>query len=273
MRRSAQLCLFATVIARQGWGGAASGGWGSDSSSSGWGKTDDAKASWGKGGGGWGKSSSSESSWDQKGRGGGWGSDQKKSSWGGSDGGWSDAPSGAGRGRGRGGGRGRGRNEFGTPSSNVWGSPAAVDGEAWSSAPPSFNPPVRRVDPLTLTAVEVEIDGITKLVGQRVQIAGISDETTWHTLKDHLRQAGEVTFCKVFSGGRALVEFVTPEDAAKAITELQGSELEGATLFMREDREDTVLLNTRRKIREARDAQLRARKEEEIERRKKLGNE
>ena len=142
-----------------------------------------------------------------------------------------------------------------------------MDEEAWSAAPPSFNPPIRRVDPLTLTAVEVNIDGITKLVGQRVQITGLSDDTTWHTLKDHLRQAGEVTYCRTFSGGRAMVEFVTPEEAARAIVELQGSELEGSTIFLREDREDTVLVNTRRKIREARDAQLRAKKEEEIRKR------
>ena len=270
MRRTLSKLIFGTIVSRQGWGGSSSGGWGADSAAGGWGKggTEESKG-WGKGSsGGWGKPS--ESSWgESRGRGAsGWGSDApKKTSWGGNDSGWSGAPTGASRGR----GRGRGRGDFGTPNSNVWGSPTAVDGESWSSAPPSFNPPVRRVDPLTLTAVEVEIDGITKLVGQRVQIAGISDETTWHTLKDHLRQAGEVTFCKVFSGGRALVEFVTPEDAAKAITELQGSELEGATLFMREDREDTVLLNTRRKIREARDAQLRARKSEELERRKSDG--
>jgi RNA recognition motif-containing protein len=119
------------------------------------------------------------------------------------------------------------------------------------------------VDPLTLTAVEVVIDGIKKLVGQRVQISGLSDETTWHTLKDHLRQVGEVSFCKIYSGGRAMVEFTSPEEAARAITELQGSELEGSTMFLREDREDTVLINTRRKIREARDNQLRTRKAEE----------
>ncbi|CCW63046.1 unnamed protein product [Phytomonas sp. EM1] len=144
----------------------------------------------------------------------------------------------------------------------VWGRPQGADEEAWRAAPPSFTPPVRRVDPLTLTAVEVEIDGIKKLVGQRVQVTGLADGTSWQTLKDHLRQAGEVTFCKLFSNGRAMVEFSTPEDASRAITELQASELEGATLFLREDREDIVLLNTRRKIREARDAQLRARKEE-----------
>ncbi|KPA76834.1 putative mitochondrial RNA binding protein rggm [Leptomonas pyrrhocoris] len=81
-------------------------------------------------------------------------------------------------------------------------------------------------------------------------------------LKDHLRQAGDVTFCRTFNSGRGMVEFATPEEAARCITELQASELEGGTLYLREDREDTVLINTRRKIREAREAQLRARKEE-----------
>jgi RNA recognition motif-containing protein len=144
----------------------------------------------------------------------------------------------------------------------VWGQPREADEDAWSAAPPSFQPPVRRVDPLSLTAVEVEVDGVKKLVGQRVQVSGLSEETTWHTLKDHLRQAGDLTFCRVYSGGRGMAEFATPEDAARCITELQASELEGATLYLREDREDTVLLNTRRRIREAREAQLRARKEE-----------
>lgn len=116
---------------------------------------------------------------------------------------------------------------------------------------------------MTLTAAPVIIDDIKKLVGQRVLISGLSDETTWHSLKDHMRQAGECTFCKVFSGGRAVVEFTTPEEAAKAITELQGSELEGGTVYLREDREDVVLINTKRKIREAREALQRKKKEEE----------
>ncbi|KAH9578161.1 RNA recognition motif domain [Trypanosoma melophagium] len=242
-----------------GWGsaggGSGGGGWGSDGGSGGggWGS-----GGGGSGGGGWGSAGGGRG-------GGGWGSGRGGgSAWNEGDAGWQGASTGARANRGRGSFR-RGR---GGGTDGVWGQPSAVDEEAWSAAPPSFNPPVRRVDPLTLTAVEVEIDGVKKLVGQRVQVSGLSDETTWHTLKDHLRQAGEVTFCKVFSGGRAVVEFVTPDDAARAITELQASELEGTTLFLREDREDTVLVNTRKKIREARDAQLRARKEEAEQRRR-----
>ncbi|PBJ75576.1 MRB1-associated protein (RGG2) [Trypanosoma cruzi cruzi] len=242
---------------RGGWGsggsGGGGGGWGSGGSGGGGG-------GWGSGGGGGGGGGG----WGSGGGGGGRGGRGSGSAWNEGDAGWRGASTGARVNRGRGSFR-RGR---GGAMEGVWGQPSAVDEEAWSAAPPSFNPPVRRVDPLTLTAVEVEIDGIKKLVGQRVQVSGVSDETTWHTLKDHLRQAGEVTFCKVLSGGRAVVEFVTPEDASRAITELQASELEGATIFLREDREDTVLVNTRKKIREARDAQLRARKEEAEHRRR-----
>ncbi|KAL7700173.1 RNA binding protein rggm [Lotmaria passim] len=280
-----------------GWGSTAgkptgNGGWGSadgaaDASAGGaWGNAQGSPSGWGSGGGGdngdgprgrrgggrdrgWGGRDNSGGWGSQNnfsGGGGGWGSSDGgsggggfKNGWG-SEGGWGDAPTGSRQRSSRGNyRRGRqGRQE----GDGIWGKPAAADEAAWNAAPPSFQPPVRRVDPLSLTAVEVEVDGVKKLVGQRVQVSGLSDDTTWHTLKDHLRQAGDVTFCRVYSGGRGMVEFATPEEAARCITELQASELEGATLYLREDREDTVLINTRRKIREAREAQLRARKEE-----------
>lgn len=234
-----------------GSGGGSGGGWGSGGGSRG-------------GGGGWGSGGGSGGGWGSGGGsgGGGWGS---AGGWGEGDAGWKNAPVG---GR-RGGPRGNFRRGRGGSGGSVWGQPPSVDEESWNAAAPSFQPPVRRVDPLTLTAVEVEIDGVKKLIGQRVQITGLSDETRWQTLKDHLRQAGEVTYCRIFSSGRAVVEFTTPEDAARAVTELQGSDLEGSTIFLREDREDTVLVNTRRKIREAREAQLRERKKEVEEKRQK----
>lgn len=127
-------------------------------------------------------------------------------------------------------------------------------GEEWAATTPSFTETAKKVDPLTVTAVEVEIDGIKKLVGQRVLLSGVSDDSTWQSIKDHMRQAAECTYCRIFRGGRAVVAFSTPEEAAKAITELQGSELEGSTIFLREDREDIVVVNTKRRIREAREA-------------------
>ncbi|KAG5469287.1 hypothetical protein LSCM1_02502 [Leishmania martiniquensis] len=293
LMRGSAVCLqgWGSSGGGSGWGGAdsqAGGGWGSardaTSAGSGWGGAGDSTTpQWGSEGGyggrsgggggrgggggfrgrsGWGAKDSSDGWGGGSSSGGGWGSDgggrgSGRSGWGG-DGGWRDAPSG-GRQRNM---RGNFRRGRGGGGGGVWGQPAVADEEAWNAAPPSFQPPVRRVDPLTLTAVEVEVDGVKKLVGQRVLVSGLSDETTWHTLKDHLRQAGDITFCRLFSGGRGMVEFAVPEDAARCITELQASELEGATLYLREDREDTVLINTRRRIREAREAQLRARKQE-----------
>lgn len=269
-RRSLGHAVRCTPLLFQGWGsggGGSSGGWGASSSAGeggwgnqgGWGSPaeEPRKERWGGSGFGSGPAPSTE---------GGWGKNQ----WSGNDEGWKNAPTGSKRQSNRGNFR-RGKSNPGWGSGGgVWGKPEVVDEDTWSAAPPSFTPPVRRVDPLSLTAVEVEIDGIKKLVGQRVQITGLADETSWQTLKDHLRQAGEVVFCRRFSNGRAMVEFSTPEDAARAITELQASELEGATLFLREDREDTVLINTRRKIRDARDAQLRKRKEVAEQRRREM---
>eukprot|EP00796_Vickermania_ingenoplastis_P004161 gene4161-3002_t len=265
-RTAAGLLIRATGPLLQGWGDGGGGGGGG-----GWG--DGASAGAGGGGGGWGESSGGggggwgESSGGGGGAGGGgWGS---SGGWGDGDAGWRNAPVGGRRGGGRGNfRRGRGGDFGGRGGGGVWGQSPAVDEESWNVASPSFQPPVRRVDPLTLTAVEVEIDGVKKLVGQRVQVTGIADDTRWQTLKDHLRQAGEVTFCRIFPSGRALVEFTTPEDAARAVTELQGSDLEGSTIYLREDREDTVLVNTRRKIREAREAQLREKKKEAEQRRR-----
>ncbi|TPP55672.1 RNA recognition motif family protein [Leishmania donovani] len=288
LRRSfAPLLTRATAVCLQGWGKTGGGGgWGSagnSTSAGGWGSAGDSTSAggWGSAGdttsaGGWGSAGNSTSA-------GGWGSAGDSTSAGGwgsagdttSAGGWGSAALMAGA-VGEAAVSRAGvvtvagetlRPEAGSAVRVVtFGAaavaPAAADEEAWNAAPPSFQPPVRRVDPLTLTAVEVEVDGVKKLVGQRVQVSGLSDETTWHTLKDHLRQAGDITFCRLFSGGRGMVEFAVPEDAARCITELQASELEGATLYLREDREDTVLINTRRKIRDARDAQLRARKAE-----------
>lgn len=270
-RCTSSLFLFSrTSSLLQGWGsGSDGGGWGSGGGGGAGGWGDGASAGAG-GGGGWGEAPSSGGGWGSSGGGtaggGGWGS---SGGWGDGDGGWKNAPVGGRRGAPRGNFR-RGRGGAGGTGGGggVWGQSPTVDEESWNVASPSFQPPVRRVDPLTLTAVEVEIDGVKKLVGQRVQVTGVADDTRWQTLKDHLRQAGEVTFCRIFSSGRAVVEFTTPEDAARAITELQGSDLEGSTIFLREDREDTVLVNTRRKIREAREAQLREKKKEAEEKRR-----
>lgn len=78
---------------------------------------------------------------------------------------------------------------------------------------------------------------------KRVYVGNLAWETSWQTLKDHMRKAGEVSFVDLFetyngrSRGCALVEFSTVDDAQKAIKELNDTELDGRKIFVREDRE------------------------------------
>ena len=87
-------------------------------------------------------------------------------------------------------------------------------------------------------------------VGRRLYVANISWETSWQDLKDHFRQAGNVVYSDVMidaasgrSKGCGIVEFETPEEALRAISQLSNSELHGRPLLVREDREDRELSN------------------------------
>jgi hypothetical protein len=232
------------------WGAPADEGWGAAGGGRGRGNRGGGgfRGGGGRGGGGFDRAPRGRGRGSFRGGGGGGGSWGAPSPAGG--GGWGAAQSTPG---GWGGGAASwGQEQAGGAGGDQAGASAAA-GE-WGTTQPSFTETAPRVDPLTLTAVAVEIDGIKKLVGQRVLISGVSDDSTWQSLKDHMRQAAECTFCKIFRGGRAVVAFSTPEEAAKAIQELQGSELEGSTVFLREDRDDIVVVNTKRRIREAREA-------------------
>jgi len=76
-----------------------------------------------------------------------------------------------------------------------------------------------------------------------VYVGNLSWETSWQSLKDHFRSAGEVTHADVMtepngrSKGCAIVRFASAQDAANAIQQLHDSELDGRTIFVREDRE------------------------------------
>jgi len=78
---------------------------------------------------------------------------------------------------------------------------------------------------------------------KRVYVGNLAWRTSWQTLKDHMRTAGEVAFVDVFetyngrSRGCALVEYETEEDAKNAIEKMNDTELEGRTIFVREDRD------------------------------------
>jgi len=79
---------------------------------------------------------------------------------------------------------------------------------------------------------------------KRVYVGNLSWSVTWQSLKDHMRQAGEVVHAQIISEsntgrskGCGIVEYATEEEAQKAIDTLTHSELQGRAIFVREDRE------------------------------------
>jgi len=68
--------------------------------------------------------------------------------------------------------------------------------------------------------------------------------TTWQTLKDHMRNAGEVMRADIFkkkdgkSKGCGLVEFASVKDVLRAIKELHGTKLDGREIYVREDNKE-----------------------------------
>ncbi|EOD33464.1 RNA binding protein-like protein, partial [Emiliania huxleyi CCMP1516] len=81
--------------------------------------------------------------------------------------------------------------------------------------------------------------------GSRVYVGNLSWHTSWQSLKDHFRQAGEVVHADVMqhdgrSKGCGIVAFATAQEAANAIATLGETELDGRTIFVREDREEAA---------------------------------
>ena len=83
--------------------------------------------------------------------------------------------------------------------------------------------------------------------GERVQntsvyVWNLAYETSWQELKDHMRKAGNVDQATVLTGpegqsiGCGVVVYQRAHEAARAIRELQGSELKGRVMNLREDR-------------------------------------
>lgn len=71
-------------------------------------------------------------------------------------------------------------------------------------------------------------------------VNNLSYDSTWKTLKDHFRKAGEVVRADVFeddrgrSRGIGIVEFKYSGDAARAIKDLNNSTLDGRVIYVRE---------------------------------------
>lgn len=76
-----------------------------------------------------------------------------------------------------------------------------------------------------------------------VYVGNLAYETSWQDLKDHMRQAGNVDQANILTGedgrskGCGIVQYQKPQDANRAIRELQNSMLNGRPIFVREDRE------------------------------------
>jgi RNA recognition motif-containing protein len=77
--------------------------------------------------------------------------------------------------------------------------------------------------------------------GTSVYVWNLSYETTWQELKDHARLAGNVDQATILTGsdgesiGCGIVVYQRPQEAARAIRELQNSELNGRPIYVRED--------------------------------------
>lgn len=92
-------------------------------------------------------------------------------------------------------------------------------------------------------------EGTVIRVARRVYVGNLNWRTSWQELKDHFSVVGPVRFADVLreggpgsrSKGCGIVEFETPEAAAAAIEGLNGTELDGRQVFVREDREDFEL--------------------------------
>ena len=78
---------------------------------------------------------------------------------------------------------------------------------------------------------------------RRVYVGNLAWDVAWQGLKDHMRRAGNVDSATILTNAQGesvccgVVVYQKPQEAARAIRELQGSELNGMPLKCREDRE------------------------------------
>ena len=81
-------------------------------------------------------------------------------------------------------------------------------------------------------------------VGRRCFVSNLAWRTSWQDLKDKFRDCGTVVYANVMrdesnrSKGWGIVEFETAEEAVNAMNTLNGAEIHGRPIIVREDRED-----------------------------------
>lgn len=85
-------------------------------------------------------------------------------------------------------------------------------------------------------------EGAPENEDKRIFVGNLAWTTNQQGLKDHFSQCGEIAQADVFtersgrSRGCGIVEFVTAEMAKNAMVAMNNSELDGRTIFVREDR-------------------------------------
>ena len=81
-------------------------------------------------------------------------------------------------------------------------------------------------------------------VGRRCFVSNLAWRTSWQDLKDEFRKCGTVVYANVMrdegnrSKGWGIVEFETAEEAVTAMNTMNGVEIHGRPIIVREDRED-----------------------------------
>ena len=76
--------------------------------------------------------------------------------------------------------------------------------------------------------------------GYQVLVENLSSRTAWQELKDYMKKAGEVLYCKAHHerSGEGMVEFVKKSDMEWALDRLDGTDLDGRKIRIREVREE-----------------------------------
>jgi len=130
-----------------------------------------------------------------------------------------------------------------------------VKGRGSFTAEPYSRRPARNTNGISTRRVASAGRNEQRLSSKSVFVNNLSFDTTWQSLKEHMKAAGWVIRADVMmdesgrSKGCGLVEFESYEDARTAMQTLDGSELDGRQIFVREDREGGKAVETRQTFR------------------------
>ncbi|PBK93055.1 RNA-binding domain-containing protein [Armillaria gallica] len=86
--------------------------------------------------------------------------------------------------------------------------------------------------------------------GFRILVQNVAREVSWQDLKDFGRDAGNVTFADIDRDvvGQGILEYLTREDADRAIRDLDGKELRGKIVRVADDSVSGTVLNFCRSV-------------------------